>query len=173
MPKPIQGTYPAYFENYVSQVPETELSDAFKNQSAIVNSFFDGIDEEKSKYAYAPGKWTIKELMQHMIDAERIFNYRSLCFARNEQASLPNFEEKDYAVNSNANNRSWKELCNELKAVRTATELLFKSFNEEMLNRSGLANNKPATVNALGFITVGHLYHHKKIIESRYLSKYN
>lgn len=171
MPKPKPGTYLSYFDNYISQVPETELSEAFKNQREIVNSFFDSIDEERSNYAYAAGKWTLKELLQHVIDTERIFNYRSLSISRKEQASLPSFEENDYAANSNANKRSWKSLCDELKAVRKATEMLFNSFDEEMMNSSGLANNNPITVIAMGFITVGHLYHHKNIIESRYLVK--
>lgn len=169
MPKPTPGTYPSYFQNYISQVPENELGAAFKNQEEIINQFFDSIDEEKSNYAYAPGKWTLKELLQHIIDAERIFNYRSLSFARKEQTSLPGFEENEYAANSNANQRSWKSLCDELKAVRKTTIFLYESFTDEMLYTSGLANNNPTTVIAMGFITVGHLCHHRHIIESRYL----
>jgi uncharacterized damage-inducible protein DinB len=169
MPKPVTGSYPPYFENYISQVTEDDLQKAFKNQEEVVNHFFDSITEEKSAYAYAPKKWTLKELLQHVIDAERIFNYRALCFARKETASLPGFDENTYAANSSANERSWKSLCDELKAVRKTTEMLYDSFNTEMMNTTGMANNKPTIVNALGFITIGHLYHHKKVIESRYL----
>ncbi len=169
MPKPVTGSYPPYFENYISQVTEDDLQKAFKNQEEIVNYFFDSITEEKSAYAYAPGKWTLKELLQHVIDAERIFNYRALCFARKETTSLPGFDEDTYAANSSANARSWKSLVDEMKAVRETTEMLYSSFNEEMLNTTGTANNKPTIVNALGFITIGHLYHHKKIIETRYM----
>ena len=169
MPRPILGTYPPYFENYISQVKEDDLKNAFKNQQDIVDNYFDSIPEEKTNTGYATGKWSLKELLQHMIDTERIFNYRALAFARKETASLPSFEENDYAANSNANTRSWKSLCAELKVVRRSTEILYDSFSEEVLNNSGIANNKPTTVIAMGFIIVGHLTHHKEIIEERYL----
>ena len=169
MPKPVQGTFPAHFENYVSQVKETDLKEALKNQQDIVDNFFEAIPEEKTNTGYAAGKWTLKEVLQHIIDAERIFNYRALSFARKETASLPSFEENEYADNSNANTRSWKSLCDEMKAVRKSTEFLYNSFSDETLNSSGIANNKPTTVLAMGFTTVGHLTHHKRIIEERYL----
>ena len=169
MSKPIESTFPAYFKQYIDQVKEDELALAFKNQQADINDFFDSIPEEKTTSGYAPGKWTLKELLQHIIDTERIFNYRSLAFARNETASLPGFDENDYAANSNANERSWKSLCEELKVVRKSTEILYNSFSDEALQSSGLANNKPTTVLALGFITLGHFNHHKKVVEEKYL----
>jgi uncharacterized damage-inducible protein DinB len=171
MAKPVPGTYPSYFEAYISEIAENDLQEAFKKQANVVNTFFDAIDETKADHAYAPGKWTIKELLQHVIDAERIFNFRSLCFARKEQASLPGFDENDYAAHSNAGRRTWKSLVEELKAVRKTTEQLFNSFDAEMLQTSGMANNNPTTVNAMGFVIIGHLYHHKNIIESRYLQQ--
>ena len=169
MSKPVQGTYPAYFEKYIGYVQENDLGEAFKNQHEIMANFFESISEEKSGHAYAEGKWTLKELLQHIIDTERIFNFRSLAFSRKEQASLPGFDEKVYADNSYANERSWKSLVDEFKVVRKSTEMLFESFTTDMLNQSGLANNNPTTVNAMGFISIGHLYHHKNIIETRYL----
>lgn len=169
MPKPTQGTYPIFFDNYIGHVKEEDLKEAFLNQQEVVDNFFHRISEEKSGYAYAPGKWTLKELLQHLIDTERIFNYRSLAFARKETASLPGFEEDLYAENSFANERTWHSLIDELKALRLSTVLLYNSFNTDMLNHSGICNNKPNTVIALGFATVGHLSHHVSIIESRYL----
>lgn len=169
MPKPTQGTYPVFFDTYIGQVKENELKAAFLKQQEVVDNFFQQISEEKSGYAYAPGKWTLKELLQHIIDTERIFNYRSLAFARKETASLPGFEEDIYAENSFANERTWNSLVEELKAVRLSTVLLYNSFNTAMLNHSGICNNNPNTVIALGFATVGHLAHHISIIESRYL----
>ena len=169
MSKPIESTFPAYFKKYIDQVDEDILKEAFKSQQETIDTFFDAIPEEKTNAGYAPGKWSLKELLQHVIDTERIFNYRSLAFARKETASLPGFEENDYAANSNANERSWKSLCEELKVIRKSTELLFNSFSDEALQSSGLANNKPTTVLAMGFITIGHLYHHKNIVEERYL----
>jgi hypothetical protein len=104
-----------------------------------------------------------------MIDTERIFNYRALCIARKETASLPGFDENSYAENSNANSRSWRDLVDEFVAVRVTTEFLYSSFNAAALDASGLSNNKPITVISLGFTTLGHFYHHKKVIEERYL----
>ena len=169
MSKPIESTFPAYFKKYVDQVNEEDLKDAFKNQQDSISNFYQSIPEEKTNEPYAPGKWTLKELLQHVIDTERIFNYRSLAFARKETASLPGFEENEYAANSNANERSWQSLCDELKVVRKSTEMLFTSFSEEALQSSGLANNKSTTALAMGFITIGHFNHHRKIVEERYL----
>lgn len=171
MSKPIESTFPAYFKRYIDQVTEDDLKDAFTNQQDTINNFYQSIPEEKTNQGYAPGKWTLKELLQHVIDTERIFNYRALAFARKETASLPGFEEEDYATNSNANARSWKSLCDELKAVRTATEMMFDSFSDEAFHFSGMANNKPTTVLAMGFITIGHFNHHKKVVEEKYLEK--
>ena len=168
MSKPSPTSYPVYFKKYVDQVPGEDLLTAFSDQMPVVKELFDSISEDQSMFAYDSGKWTLKELLQHMIDSERIFNYRALCFARKETISLPGFEENDYAANSNANARSWNELVNEFLAVRQATELMYKSFTAEMLATTGISNNNPATVNSLGFITVGHVYHHKKVMEEKY-----
>jgi DinB superfamily len=170
MPKPSPTDYPAYFKQYVDQVPEEDLSAAFKNQLPVLKDFLNSITEEKSGFAYAAGKWTLKELLQHMIDTERIFNYRALCFSRKETVSLPGFDENTYAANSNANSRTWQEMVQEFTAVRNSTQILFNSFSADMLEISGVSNNNPATVNSIGFITIGHFYHHKKIMEERYLS---
>jgi len=169
MPKPINGTFPPYFSTYTNKVKEDNVRDAFKNQEDLINIFFESIPEEKADYAYAPGKWTLKEMLQHMIDAERIFAYRAVCIARKESQSLPGFDENEYAQNSLANARNWHSLVEELKAVRQSTAILFESFTEEILNQSGFSNNSPVTVNALGFITVGHVNHHVDVIKERYL----
>ena len=169
MPKPSPLTHPGYFQRYISQVQEEDLTIAFKNQLPVITALLQSISEEKSAYAYAPGKWTIKELLQHMIDTERIFAYRSLCFARNDQNSLPGFDENDYAANSNAGLRSWKDLVDEFLLVRKTTEILFNSFTSEALNNSGIANNNPTTALSMGFTTVGHAYHHMNVLREKYL----
>ena len=169
MPKPSPTSHPSYFLRYINQVPEEDLSVAFKNQLPLVTGVLLGISEEKSNYAYAPGKWTIKELLQHMTDTERIFAYRSLCFARKEQNSLPGFDENDYAANSNANLRSWAALVEEFLLVRKTTEILFGSFSEDALNNSGTANNNPTTALSMGFTAVGHVYHHMNVLKEKYL----
>jgi dihydroorotate dehydrogenase len=168
MPKPGKETYPSYYENYISLVAEEDVLTALENQQPMIDQFFSAISEEKSTYAYAPGKWTLKEMLQHIIDTERIFAFRALAFARGEQQPVPGFEENEYAANSNANARSWESLCKELKAVRKATRMLFENFSSPMMNQTGVANQKPVTVNAIGFVIVGHINHHKSIIEQRY-----
>lgn len=169
MPKPIAGTYPEYFQGYINQVNEDDVVTALQNQHTIIETFFFSISEEKSTYAYAEGKWTLKEVLQHIIDAERIFIYRALSFARQETQSLPGFDENAYASHSNANTRAWKSLCEELQGVRKTTICLFENFTDEMLQFQGMANGKPTSANTMGFITAGHLAHHKTIIEERYL----
>jgi uncharacterized damage-inducible protein DinB len=171
MPKPNASDYPEYFGKYINQVTEENLDEAFKNQFPKIDSFLRSIDEAKSNYAYAEGKWTLKELLQHIIDAERIFNYRALCFARKETLSLPSFDENLYAQNSDANTRNWKRLSNELINVRRSTEDLFNSFSDEMLPHKGMANNNSTSVLSLGFIIIGHVTHHIKVAEEKYLEK--
>lgn len=171
MPKPIATDYPEYFGKYISQVTEEDISEAFKNQFQKIEIFLRSIDEEKSNYAYAPGKWTLKELLQHTIDTERIFNYRALCFARKEPASLPSFDENLYAESSDANTRSWKRLSDEFINVRRSTIDLFNSFTESMLQQKGTANNNSMSVLSVGYIIIGHVYHHIKVVEERYMAK--
>ena len=144
--KPSPETYFAYFKRYVDQVPEEDLATAFSNQLPIIKDFLNAITEEKSTYAYAPGKWTLKELLQHITDTERIFNYRALAIARKEAAPLPGFDEDSYA------------------------QFLYESFTNDMFASAGIASNNPLTVASLGFTTLGHFYHHKKVMEERYLS---
>ncbi len=169
MPKPIEGTYQPYTISYISKVPEDDVMDAFRNQHELLGDFFGNIPDDKYAYAYAPGKWTLKEMLQHIIDTERIFAYRALCIARMEKQSLPGFEENEYAENSSANDRRWPDLVEELKTVRKSTEILFASFNTEMLHNKGISNNAVVTPNSIGFIAVGHLYHHVSVINERYL----
>lgn len=170
MPKPAPDTYPSFFKKYVDTVAEDNLADAFAHQLPGLESFLEGISEEKANYAYAPGKWTIKELLQHVIDTERLFAYRALCFSRKEAASLPGFDEDAYAAHSNANARPWADLVAEFVAVRKSSEWLYTSFSEDMLTRSGIANNHPATVLSIGFMIVGHVNHHQRVLQERYLS---
>jgi hypothetical protein len=169
MPKPNLGPHPAYFDRYINLVQEDDLQTAFINQLPIIKQIFAKVTEEKSFHAYAPDKWTIKEMLQHIIDTERIFAYRSLAFARGESQSLPGFDENTYAANSHANARPWSDLCSEFLLVRETTEILFKSFTQEALLNVGTASNNPATALSFGFTAVGHVIHHKNILEQRYL----
>lgn len=168
MAKPTPGDYPVYFQRYIDQVREDDLMTAFHDQAPKIGNFLSSLNEERSSYAYAEGKWTLRELLQHVIDTERIFNYRALCIARNEKVSLPGFDEDQYAAYSNANSRTWQRLAEELLVVRQGTESLFSSFSQEALSSIGTSNGKPVSVAAIGFITIGHIYHHIQIVNERY-----
>ena len=170
MAKPPTTSHAVYFQKYIDQVPEEDLGTAFSNQLPIITAFLQSIPEEKTVFAYAAGKWTIKEVLQHLIDAERVFDYRALCFARNEKTSLPGFDENEYAAHSHAGNRNWNSLVEEFLTLRRSTQQLFESLTPEALSNKGISNNNTMTAASLGFISVGHVYHHKKILEERYLT---
>jgi len=169
MPRPDLSKTPEWFHGYINQVEGNNLMDALKKQTPSFIRFLNNIPAEKRNYRYAKGKWTIKEVVQHLIDAERVFAYRALCFARKDKTPLPGFEENEYADNAKTSKRSWPELINELKAVRLSTGLLFSSFDKDQMSSVGTANNNPVSVLAIGFIIVGHVNHHINILKERYL----
>jgi uncharacterized damage-inducible protein DinB len=151
-------------------VPENDLMAAFKTQTSVVIDFLQKIPADKIDYAYAEGKWTIKEVLQHIIDAERVFSYRALRFARKDATPLPGFDENLFAENAKTDKRNWSDLIEEFGSVRKSTEYLYKSFDEEQLNETGISNNSSNYVLAFGYISVGHALHHVKVIKERYLS---
>jgi uncharacterized damage-inducible protein DinB len=168
MPRPNLSEVPTFYHNYVNQVQSNSLHEAFGQHSRSLD-FIKNIPDGKWTYRYAPDKWSIKELVQHIIDAERIFCYRALCFARKDKTALPGFDENSYAAASKGDSRNKKELLEELEIVQKASEKLFSSFDEEQLESTGTANGKLISVNSIGFITVGHTQHHANIIRERYL----
>jgi uncharacterized damage-inducible protein DinB len=170
MPKPELNTIPEFYHKYVKLVAEESAVEALTASTPLMLTFFHKIPEQTWDHRYAEGKWSIKELVQHMIDTERIFSYRALCFSRGEKGSLPGFDENTYAAWSDADRRNKEDLIREFSAVREATLLLFRSFTEDQLNRTGIANNNPVSVNGIGFITAGHMLHHLDILQDRYLS---
>ncbi|MFE3848537.1 DinB family protein [Flavobacterium sp. LB3P45] len=131
--------------------------------------FVQNIPMDKFDYRYAEGKWTIKDIIQHIIDTERIFAYRALRISRNDKTLLPGFEQNYYVDNTNANDRNIQDLLTEFSAVRQSTLLLFKSFSEKQLKRMGTASNAAISVRAIGFIIIGHQKHHQKVFQERYL----
>lgn len=162
--------YADFYAIYLAQVSdEYSLIEELEISLHRLIKFVQNIPMDKFDYRYAAGKWTIKDILQHIIDAERIFAYRALRFARNDSTDLPGFEENDYVDQANANARSIMELLTELSALRQATILLFKTFSEEKLLRSGTANNNSMSVRALGFVIIGHQNHHQSVFEERYL----
>ena len=169
MAKPQSGDYGKFYENYVNKVEVDSLKEAITKYAHPLTYFFTNLPEEKGDFKYAPEKWSLKDLLQHMIDTERIMSYRMLRIARNDLTALPGFEENEYAENAGASQRSFVSLKEELIALRKSTDLMIQSFTEEQLNNSGTASNQRVTANAIGYIIFGHLMHHKQVVEERYL----
>jgi uncharacterized damage-inducible protein DinB len=169
MPKPDLSTVPEWYHKYIHQIDEADLNKAIEENTEKALQFLRSISEDKWNYRYAEGKWSIKEMIQHIIDAERIFSFRALCFARQDKTPLPGFEENDYAAASKADNRTRQELLSEFETVRHSVEQLYASFDEEQLAATGIANNNSISVNAIGFIIPGHMQHHLTILQERYL----
>lgn len=159
-----------YFEKYI-QLVEKEVSvvNNLKSSQKEFDVILKNISTEKQNFSYAEGKWTLKELIQHIIDTERIFCYRALCFARNDATSLPGFDQDIFVKNGNANQLDFKKLLKEMNVVRTATIYLFNSFSDESLLRVGTASGNKISVRALGYLSSGHQLHHLNIIKERYL----
>jgi uncharacterized damage-inducible protein DinB len=162
-------TVPHFYKNYVKQIEESDLLQALRISGHRTLELVHSIKEEKKDFSYADGKWTIRELLCHMIDAERIFAYRALRFARNDKTPLAGWEENDYAPRANANNRSLKQIADEMRHVRISTLDLFEGFTEEMMWHKGTANNNEMSVLVMGFVIAGHETHHRKILTERYL----
>lgn len=167
--KPLPEEYPAFYETYVNKITVDDLITALNETRQQTIELVKIIPLEKEKYKYADGKWSIRELFGHMIDAEKIFAYRALRFARNDKTELAGFEEDDYVPESNAENRSLKDLTEEYLLVRDSTIAFFKGITNEMSLRSGKANGKAISVRALGYSIAGHNRHHNLVIRERYL----
>lgn len=167
MNRPQTHEYPAWGETYIKLV-DGDVMEILERQATEFADFINSL-VEKSDYAYAPGKWTIKEVIGHIIDAERVFIYRLTCFARAEQQPLPGFEEDDYVANAHFSDRSLLSLSHEFALLRKANLYLFKSLTEAELDRKGTASGKEISVRAILFVTAGHIIHHQQIIKERYL----
>ena len=169
MTKPNIEQVPQFYKGYVDHVKDMDVLEALKHASKLMSDLLRTIPETKGEYRYQDGKWSIKELLNHMQDAERIFAYRALRFSRNDKTPLNGFEENDYAPEANAHTRTVKQLGEELLAVRKSTIDLYSSFSDEMLSREGTANNNKISVLNLGYVIAGHELHHRKVLQERYL----
>lgn len=165
--------YNPFYHTYIQALGEVSLMEELENGKSILLSLMDNISEDKLSFAYGAGKWTLAEVLLHIVDTERIFQYRALRFARNDTTNLPGFDQDAFVPYSNASGRTIKDLAEEYEAVRDATLTLFKSFDDEALKRKGVASGSPMSVRALGFIISGHQAHHLRIIRERYLDQPN
>jgi len=166
--KPQAGEYAPFYNTYVNLV-DGDVVSLLSQLKDSTYQFFTGLPADKAGYAYAEGKWTIKELLVHLIDAERIFAYRMLCFSRGDQNNLPGFDENTYVDNAGFNNRELADLAKEFRTVRTANLFMLQSLSDEQTTLTGMANNYAVSVRALAYIMAGHELHHLRIIKERYL----
>lgn len=167
--RPVQAEFAPYYASYIDKVPNDSILTILQQQSDVVLHLLASLTEEQANYRYAPEKWSIKEVMGHIIDAERIFVCRALRFARNDSTALPGFEENDYVLNGDFDYRTMDSLAQEYKHVRLATLDFFTSLREEVWSRRGTANGVTFSVRALAWIIAGHELHHKGVVEERYL----
>ncbi len=161
--------YLDYFSTYISKVKDQELIQGFIESKDKTLVLLESISEKKYGYSYAEGKWTIKELLQHIIDTERIFSTRALRIARNDHTKLPGYDQDEFNPYSGANDRSKSELITDYIATRNNTISLFSSFSDEMLLRIGHVSGHNLSTRATGFILIGHENHHVEILKERYL----
>jgi hypothetical protein len=160
--------YHEYYGNYIKQVGDLSLISALDGSEAQLLEYIIHVTEERANFAYAPGKWTIAQSLQHIIDTERIFSYRALRIGRGDVTPLPGYDQDDYAAAAHVSHRRFLDMIDEFRTVRAATKALFKSFTEEDVLRLGSMSGGPASVRALGFIISGHVYHHAKLYREKY-----
>lgn len=166
---PLPGTYTEYQKRYVDLLEGKNPLAVLESQVLDFKVLLSEVPYEMEEHAYAEGKWTIKQVVGHMIDAERILAYRALCIARGEKADLPGFEEDDYVANASFNNCTLTELAREFGVVREATVLLYKHMSEAEIDRVGSANGTPTSARALAFFIAGHHIHHERVLRERYV----
>lgn len=159
---------PSYYDTYIHQVDDLDLSEAFQQSIAALDTLDLAKLHALGDQVYAPGKWTIREVFQHLADCERVFAYRALRFARNDKTELPGFDESIFAEHSGAARRSLEEILAEVRSVRESTMMMFDSFDEAALRRTGVMSNTEMPVLAIGFTLIGHQNHHFRIMQERY-----
>ncbi len=169
--RPKHGDYNTFYHRYINLIGDYDIIEVLEEQRKTSKIFLRTFTEKQGNYSYANGKWTVKEVLGHVVDTERIMTYRALAFARGEKQSLLEFEQDDYVAESNFKRRSLDDLINEYNTVRTSNIILFKSFDEKILNRRGMVSKSEITVLALIYIIAGHEKHHMKFLRERYTIK--
>ena len=170
MSRPDPSEYNAYYGRYISLVPDGPIVDRLREQIGETLGVLRALPESRGEHRYAPGKWSIKEIVGHVADAERVFGYRTLRIARGDETPLPGFEQDDYVRNGGFGARTLRHLLDELETVRRGTVLLLEGLDESAMTRRGTASGFPVSVRALAYITAGHERHHLNVLRERYLA---
>ena len=166
--RPEPSEYAPYFARYIDLVPETDILSSLDTQMKDTSDTLRRVGEERSNYRYADGKWTIKQVVGHLGDVERIFAYRALAIARGEKTVLPGFDEDTYVRQGDFESWKFRDLVDALAIVRSSNVLMFRNLSEEAWDRRGVASDSPATVRALAFSILGHERHHMNVLRARY-----
>jgi len=169
--RPESTEYAPYYGKYVMLVPDGDLTATLSRQLDATLAVLSSLSEQRADFSYAPGKWSIKEVVGHLMDSERVFAYRALSIGRDDKTPLPGFEQDDYVASANFNERTLSSLLEEFTAVRQATVQLFKNFADKEWQRRGTANGQEITPLSLGYIVAGHELHHMDVLRTRYLSR--
>ena len=167
--RPSLGGYSSYYENYLKLIKGDDILRILNEQNKSTQDILNSFSEHRGNYRYADGKWTVKEVVGHLLDTERIFAYRALCIARGEKKSLPGFNQDDYVSEGNFNRRELFEITYEYRLLRESNLLLFRSFTPEMLKLKGFANESSVSVLAILFIIAGHEKHHMNVLKEKYM----
>ncbi len=170
MNRPEKSEYDPYYENYISLVENDDIIDTLGSQPTRLQDVLTALPEDRGTYAYADGKWSIKQLLGHLIDGERMFAYRLLRISRDDQTPIEGFEQDGYIENANSNERSFAELLEEFSLLRRANMIFFSNMTPEAWARVGTANNAKISARALVYIMAGHIEHHLRILKERYLA---
>jgi uncharacterized damage-inducible protein DinB len=166
--RPEPGEYAPYYETYISKVKGSDIIGILEAQRLQTAQLFAARSERDGNFRYAPDKWSVKEVLGHMSDSERIFSYRALRIARGDHTPLPGFEQNDFVRGGNFSERTLGDLAEEFELVRAASIALFKSLRKDAWQKRGVADKKEVSVRALAFIVAGHEIHHRLILEERY-----
>jgi uncharacterized damage-inducible protein DinB len=172
IPRPSTGEFPPRLAHYIDKVPDGDLLETLEAQWEELGCLLEELDDEAADYRYAEGKWTVKELLGHLLDAERIFAYRILCIARGEQAPLPGWDENAYAANGGFGARPLEALLEEYDLLRGSTLALLRGLDEAGFERRGISNGNPVSARALAWVLAGHELHHMGILRERYLPSF-
>jgi hypothetical protein len=169
MQRPTETEYATFYRGYVALVPETDIVGVLEPQVEEIRRLLAPVSAEKETYRYAEGKWSIRQVLGHLVDGERVFGYRAFCISRGEQAALPSFDENQYVAEARADAIPLRELVEELDLVRRANLALLRRLDSREWARVGTASGKPVSVRALAWVMAGHPRHHLQILRERYI----
>ncbi len=170
MNRPNENEYAPDYQGYINQVNESDILPVLRAQMDDLDVLLERVAPEKETYRYAEGKWSVREIVGHLIDGERVFGYRAYCIARGEQQNLPGFDQDEYMVTAPYHNIELEDLLSELRLIRLGNIAMFRTLDEASWNRVGTANENQISVRAIAFIMAGHIRHHMNVLRERYLT---